>query len=554
MTDVPNQNNYQTSQSFVIDIDKIYSDFIREIDASRSISNISTSADALAAGFKTIAGLNKNIKVEDTPQESRLHCFYRLIGFPVVSKDMLIYNPGLDIMDGPKEISLEKKINIANSPLPGFKEFSIARENYVNTIKKVWSPRPATITATALALSSSTNVRPFSESVKDIDPFKFDKSETYVADFKSVIGANDKVLLTEYMDSAGNTPDASKMLPTRSHFIKPFIVDPIIDFTCSPASRKVAVPFVFDKSKLLVGENTFVKRPLIEKVIRDRFATYNQKNVSTSQESLKQVILSVPTINDEKLIQQMTSDVYGLDDRIQFQKYLFIIAAMCRKLVDAQDEIKAVQALYYWLPIPSTSGPEGGCTISDIITSGKLPTGDNSSFVTESDDALINATYRQASSRYNTQTINEDKGQFAFEEIKTTFSNDTTEALGDKISEQVSSLTKTRNYDMAVANDALRTVEIIMGEFSGLGLCDIIAIMASLYVMPRKMLLGFLDDDAYKRFLVEMNFELAALSGDAELAHASITDAQTAFLKKIKDFYNLMDDIYKQVKENNNGT
>ena len=30
-----------------------------------------------------------------------------------------------------------------------------------------------------------------------------------------------------------------------------------------------------------------------------------------------------------------------------------------------------------------------------------------------------------------------------------------------------------------------------MGEFSGLGLCDIIAVMGALYIMPKASLLGF---------------------------------------------------------------
>lgn len=386
---VPSPNNFQTSQNFKIDIDKIYSDFIQEIDANRSIVNVNIQINQGALNsfdIKTIAGISKSLKIEDTPQESRMHCFLRLIGFPVINKDFDYYNPGLDIIDGPKNITLEKKITIANSPLPKFKEFSTNRERYTNEIKRVWERRPATITASSLALSSGANVRLFSAPLQNSDPFSFTpQDQSYTADYRSIIGSNNTVKLTDYVDALGNKPDPTMMLPTRAHLIKPFIVDPRIDFSCNPASRRVAVPFVYEKSNLLVSENTFVKRPLIEKIIRERFAVTNQNNITSSQANLKDIILSIPTINDEALISRMTSDVYGLDDRLQFQKYLFIIQAMCKALVDAQTTIKATQSQYYWLPLPSTSGPEGGSQVAPIIISNSLPSGDNNSFITVSD-------------------------------------------------------------------------------------------------------------------------------------------------------------------------
>lgn len=552
MGNTPNPSNYQTAQNFKIDINQVYSDFIREIDANRSIVNVNIQIDQNTLNsfdIKTIVGISQSLKVEDTPQESRAHCFYRLIGFPVINSDKSnYYNPGLDIVPGQRELTLEKKIEIANNPLPGFKKFSAAREQYTNDIKRVWEQRPCTITASVLALSSGATVRPFAAPVKNDDPFSFEKGDqSYTVDFKSIIGSNNAVLLTEYVDALGTKPDPKLMFQSRSHFIKPFIVDPRIDFSCNPASRRVAVPFVLNKTNLLVGENTFVKRPLIEKIIRERFAIQNQNDLSSSQSSLKDIILTIPTITDETLINKMTNDIKGLDDKSQFQKYLFIIAAMCKELVKAQIVIKTVQSRYYWVPLPSITGPEGGSQVNGIIISNSLPSGDNNSFITSSDKAIINATLSQAANQFNAQLSTseeaQDPGNFAFDAFSLTFNNDTSESMGDLVKDQLDSLNKKRNSDLSLANNSLKTVEVIMGEFSGLGLCDIVAVMGALYTMPKDKLIGFLDTDAYKR--------MTALPEFSDIAKSNIVEAQTAFLSKVKDFYNLMDDIYKQLSKNN---
>src|SRR6185312_13011132 len=101
MTTIPNQANFLDEQNFDIDIDKLYADFIQEIDNNRSIVNTSNQGNQSFLKVlkkQTITSLAKLVKVETTPQESRCHAFLRLIGFPVISKDLRFYNPGLDII------------------------------------------------------------------------------------------------------------------------------------------------------------------------------------------------------------------------------------------------------------------------------------------------------------------------------------------------------------------------------------------------------------------------------------------------------------------------
>lgn len=550
MANIPNQLNYQDTQNFDIDIDSIYSDFIKEIDTNRSIVNTSTqSSQSFLKVLKkeTISSLSKLVKVEDTPQESRCHAFFRLIGFPVVSKDFRFYNPGFDIIkDSTRKVTLDIKIDIANNPIDGFANLSFRRENYINNILQTFSQNKS-ITATVLALSSSTQVRNFSSSVKNSDPFDTKpENQSYTASFNGQIGNFNSIQLDQYMDEFGNLPNKQQLNQTRFHFIKPFIVDPRIDFTVSPSSRKVAVPFALNKNNLLISENTFVKRPLIEKVIRDRFSVDNRnENLGTADLAIKSYILKIPAVQDNELIKQMTSDVYQQGDQQKFIKYVNIITTMCEKLVDAQLIIQRVQSLYYWLPITSSIGPEGGSDIKSLIISDKLP----NNYITNFDKSLIDKTLKQLSSQFNSQTNSNngipDAGGFAFDAFTNTFDNETSNSLGDIINNTVNTATRNRKQYMTEANKALKTIEIIMGEFSGLGLCDIVAVMGALYIMPRESLLGFLDPDSFSRMTNSVNYI------PDNVVQSDITTTMNSFLENVKGYYNLMDNIYQKIKENN---
>jgi hypothetical protein len=548
---IPNQANYQDSQNFNIDIEKIFTDFIQEIDATRSTANITNPVNQAiinSLGGSTISRLEQSLKVERTPQESRLHAFYRLIGFPVVSNDQTrFYNPGFDKIFVPnRTIKLEDKISIANKPIKGFQEISSNRETYSNVVAKIFATNK-TISASVVALSSGVFTRPFVFLDKeDDDPFVFSLvNQTYQVEDRGLIGFNKNVALSDYVDEFGSKCDLALQ---RSHILKPFMVDPRIDFTVSPADRRVAIPFVLNKSDLMIRENSFVKRPLIEKVIRDRLTVQDQKNtLGSADQSFVDYIQSVPAVRDENLIKQMASgNVYKLGDQIQFIKYFNIIRTMCSKLVEAQKKIQQVQSRYYWLPIPSITGPEGGNEIKPVIISKNLP----DDFITRADRSIIVATLKQAANQFNSQTASvsgtPDSGGFAFESFATTtFDQDASEAYGNNIEKQLNSLNKLREHEMAAANGALRTIEIIMGEFSGLGLCDIVAIMGALYVMDEKKLLGFLDADAHIRMRNAPELDAAKTSA------SNIIDAHKEFWSRVRDFYHIMDKIYKDLRHSN---
>lgn len=553
---IQNQSNYQDNQNYQIDINGIYQDFIKEIDAVRSFVNISNGTNQQILNnftVKNITNLNNLLKIEDSPQESRCHAFFRLIGFPVVSVEGTLYNAGLDnIFDAGMKLSLEDKITIAKKPIPGFNKLSVERETYVSKIRNIFLFNKS-IDAATLSLSSGVNIRPFNASLTKIDTSSTSLSsgqgafstkkedQSYTVDFNSRVGTR-LISLFTYQDVNGTFP--SKLERTRSHIILPFLVDSRIDFTVSPSANKIAVPFVFHKINTRIDEVNYARRPLLEKIIRDRFTVNNQiDSTGTANRNLFEIIKNNPNFRNQEIINRISkNDVYKLSEQLQFLNFFNILKAMMVELINAQKSIDIAQSKYYYVPVPSITGPEGGCSSRGVF----LTTNLSPDLITENDQNIINSTIITTTNQINSQVAGangiSDLGGFAFDSFKTTFNSDTTESLGNISSDNLKELINTRDKFLQRANEGLRTIEIITGEFSGLGLCDIIAVMGALYIMPKDHLMGFLDSAAKKR--MESILKISP-------ANIEISTAMNSLVNNVKDFYNLAEKIYQDLRQNN---
>lgn len=538
-TKVTNQNNFIDNQNYDINIDKIFTDFITEIDSSRSFASVNIRGTIDVMSIATLAN------VEKTMQESRCHAFFRLIGFPVVSKDFKIYNPGFDIINDPdRKIKIKNKSSIANNPIEGFNALSYQRETYTQNNLATFS-NPQSIEAGVLALSSggTKSLRKFVAPLEKSDD-SFDMNidnQSYTIDTTGLVGKND-TLLNFYEDAGGNPP--TNLSETRFHIIKPFIVDARIELSTQPQSKSVAVPFIPDQSYAKVSATEFVKRPLLEKIIRDRFFVGDQTaSAGTATNDTLNIIAESLNIKDEDLIKLVSNkDIYGQSEQSQLIKFINIIRAMMQELVKAQHIIRKIQGDYYWLPAPATIGPEGGSEVQGVF----LPNIIGNTLVTKKDAAIILAKAEDIMNGQNAEagnaTAEPDLGNFALKSYVTTFGPDTSSALGNNISKNLESLSQKRFRALQQANNALRTVEVIMGEFSGFGLCDIIAIMGALNIMPKDQLLGFLDEDSIDRMNNSMGLDVSP---------GNYTSSMNTFVSVVKDFYNLMDKIYQDLNENN---
>jgi hypothetical protein len=600
MADSP-QSNPQSNQNFAPDISEMYKAFVTGgatpkdkkagknigIDDLRGSISIDTTESATKDIIKslninpksnTIAGSPNNSTPVQLAQESRCHTFYRIIGFPVVSSDKkLFYNPGLDtIIDSTREINLQTKLDIAANIGKEFESISNAREIYSNNTSKVFNV-PESVEAGVLSLmtgtssSNSINKRSFilPQALNNFeDPFDFDvEHQGYPINISTTycLVESKPIKLSEFQDSNGIKPNIAITNPsifeTHSHIIKPFMVDPRIDFSIwatdsktSPGlCKRVAVPFVTDASYLKPSSVSTAERPLLEKIITDRLdQSNNVENAGAAIQNVTDYIKNLKTLQSENIgntnIKEIFSNnIFKFQDEPAFSQYLSIIQGMMSALVSSIRIIQAAQAKYYWLPIPSIKGPENGCTIRPLLLNKNV----SEDLVTRADYDILYNKIQSSMSNVNSSVAQAnttpDAGGFAFNAFfnhKMTFNPDTTDAQGDLSSRTGNTMTSKRNRVLSKAGDALQIVEMIMGEFSGLGLCDIIAVVASLSVMPLKDLLGFLDKDAIKR--AEKVLGQSLLSQQEPV----LSTAMASLAKTVKGFYLIMDQIFEDYQNN----
>lgn len=598
MATVTPQGNYQSNQNYDADIKTLFSHYMQggstpnsnEPGENLGIDDIRGQISVSVTGMKTadlISSLNINPKASSssltpnttTPillaQESRCHAFYRILGLPVVNASASqFYNPGFDITKSyykqkglVQNITLSTKITIASAVGTQFEAISSARENWVASTSQIFSV-PTSVEAGVLALTSGTygsngiiNIRAFNTLKNVSQPFDYTiADQTYSTASQSCLVGSSPQKLVDFQDGSGNTVLANVDRTTKTlsntffshtHIIAPFNVDPRIDFsiwgidskTSSGTSRRVAVPFVPDASFLQVSSTSTAVRPVIEQIIRKRLYQNSQSPSAGQAVVNAQAVIasdtnigSIPFIGSTPLSNIFSGTVFNLSQQNAFADTLSAIQTMIQKLVKALHVVQGVQGVYYWLPIPNTTGPEGGCQIRSV----PLNTNFSQSLITGEDFCII---YNQAQALFSSISVAAtqanaipDKGGYAFGNEPFSFNKDTTNAQGDVSGKTMNVLGKRRNKKLSDAGDALQIIEMIMGEFSGLGLCDIVAVIGTLYTMPIADLLGLLDQDAYARAQTAL--------GSVPAATSSITACMTSLLQGVSAFYQIMDQVF----------
>ena len=543
------QKTSKNSSNYKLDPKKIYDEVITQIDSIRSHVNISSQENVrlfneiFSQDNPDVASLLTNVIKSTTLQESRAHAFYRLIGFPVISDpkngDVLFYNPGYDIANPDPSY----KYKIAAKQNSELAKLSLFREHYYNTnIASIFSQK--TIDASVLSLMS-INIRDF-EYIQSSEPLDDDRhNQSYPAQQLNE-DAPGQPLYTLYTDENGNL-SSTDLTFDRYHVIKPFVTDPRIDLTVIPSTSRVCVPFLLNKSQSKLREGVFLKQPFIEKVIRDRFSVFDQESaLGEAEKSILQEIKNY-NLDDNELVKSISEgDYYKLNDQTRFLKYLDVITAMCTLLNDSLNQIGYAQSNYHWIPIPPSNGPEGSCQTAPIYIK------DPNNLNLDEDKYLAKM---QIMSTFKTTDVSttssgaSDPGGFFFEGLTSFLNPDQNEYTGNVLKEELDKMSKQRNSVCNAANSALKNVEMIMGEFSGLGLCDIIAITAALYTVEKTVLLGLLDGPAFMRML-----QVVANSSDLQTIDVSskpdIETALTKLTETVQQYYSIMAKTLDNIKNN----
>ncbi len=532
-----NQDIFSDDQNYKIDVEAIYKTFIKQIISIRSISNITSLDNAFDVDNHAI-----KISTSDTPQESLCHAFYRLIGLPVMGEDGSMYSPGFDRQNNGSDTELKNKKGVARKIPKKLHTLMLSRE--LNSVQSNQVFSLQSIESGILALSS-LNKRNFVEPLSKSDN-PFDTTDPSY----SLVGQSELVKeLSEYVDGNGLTIDAdSKALvlsKARRHIIKPFIVNPLIDLTVNPSTNSVCAPFVNDT---LLFEDNHAKFPFIELVCKIRFDGRNKTDsITESQQKVIDYIKDAESFKDLEIIKQVSGSAIKVTEKTQFLRIFNSIRAMITKLILSENTIDEVRKDILWIPIPDKRGPEYGSVTRDIVLNDPNI---NLSRYTK-DKTIAEKTIKKRFDEITHDVLKvtrKNLNNYAFGEVQLTLEN--TDGFGNNNSDDLANLVESRNHRCSQANEALRIIEIIMGEFNGLGLCDIIAIYGALWLVEKKDLIGLLDDAAVERMKL-----IKELKEDPDIdSRSAALDAIKAFEKKVKELYELMDKIYIDARENNFNT
>jgi hypothetical protein len=593
MADTVSQNNFIDNQDANIDIPTIYINVIQEIDKYRSHVSISNNAgnlqlllQALAASIQPNTNADDpdkyitRIKPETTPQENRCHTFYRLIGLPVIAPDGSLYSPGYDSDNifNKEIVNQHYQVILAiNNQKPDLFKIMDDREANANGFLKIFSlsntaNNVADINASVLALSSvgGGKVRTFNASLENSDD-PFDtviKNQSYAITDQNSIGSHK---LSDYTDASNNPPTQllssnnflkEAILNRRAHILKPFIVDPRVDLTVNPPERIICAPFA---TNTLYTENIYLVRPFIEFVCRGRFNKDNITGVKTAYfQNIEDFIKSTDAVTDQSLLTIIAQgSTQTVEDTI-FTTNFNIMRAMINELYEAIQKIQEAETKFHWIPIPDPSGLEaqsGGKSLirtQDIIlqsitdpTTG-ITTARIDPLSTTTDIDIITKTSIIALSNVNSQNTTPDLGNFAFSNIQPLPDGKTTAGFGSRLQNVLDDLISNRKELTDNAAESLRIIEIIMGEFTGLGLCDIIAIYTALWTVDPTVLVNMLDDQAFNRLYADPTLRNDVVESRHSAGNRTLSgqDALQMFENKVKEMYNLMNKLFDDRKQN----
>lgn len=496
-----------------LDIDQLVQEFITPIDKIRSQSR------------------------KEGYLESRLNAFYRMIGFPVVSTKGDFYSPGYNLQANLDTETKGKHIKIIED-MRSNRQFCSqqldARENIFRTFAGIFSI--GGFDATALALGS-IYVRSFEHLFGATGPFEFDSSQI------QSVGQRE----SELRDFYNNDSELESYIALKSsglifsnHILKPFVVDPRIDD--GALDNLISSPFPEDASKIKKFDGTYYPRPYIERVISIRLSNTNVGGKPISISDLIAKVKKDETVIDAYLLSVQNNPQKEMltGDVVIFGTYLKLLRSLINRLVECAKDMAIVRRSINFQPQPDKKlGVEGQMTIAPVIW-GDIHNG-------KVEDTILNL-YTQIALQQSSHIADPgtngsaDTGGYVFSGIDdSVFSADKSEQASAQ--KEFERITKIRERGASEAFAELRNIEFIMGEFSGLGLIDIVAIQAAFWLVDRDKLLGMIDEGAYARIKSsrpQINTAQAGRDSDIEscLRH---------YEQKLKEVYSIVQLHFDQV-------
>lgn len=509
-------------------VDQMYDKFIRRIDSFRSIaSSPNLGINTYRSGSGGVDGDNvverANFSLSINPEgflESRAHAFYRMIGFPVASPEGsdVFYNPGHD----PQQINTiqnRRKVNTSlNSLAPEAVKLSQNRETQLKKRLDIFIKQDELSSIYGIMLSYP---KPFlMAKVDNSGPFDNDPQTQPIAGRKEQLQSfrtNDIVV--------------PKFITDPEHVLKPFIINPDIESAVTEEyKRRICVPFLPDKTSTKTTQEDYLKRPIIEYIIRQRLKISDSNvrvNIAANRaaisngldEASNREIISV-LFGETSQFADFSQAVNGLTS-VQASSILVFTKAIRVAVAELDNAVrifKGVRSAITIQPIPTTSGPEFGGTIRTVST------------IEEQSE-----TDRKIAIMELMQIISEDQSTVEQDDVDiigddTAFASAEVFDVSKNFTPDIKKLSRERDAQGKKLLSSLRLIEIITGEIAGLGLIDVLAAYTALWAIDMRHLIGFLDTRSLERiqnnFPKLINDEIQKqLNGD----RPSITETLQAF-------------------------
>jgi hypothetical protein len=522
---------YDNQDTFSLDIDEMFDLFITSIDNVRSHYNSQAT--------------NANQPASIQYQESRCHAFLRMLGMPVVANDGTFYSPGYDPNLNQNSASLQSDMtigqNAVSSANSGLLQSISVREGVPLQYNQVWAA--SGINATSVCIGS-VFLRSFANQFNpSLGPLDYDANQ-----IQNVQARSQEI--SSFFAAQLSTIKMS--LLTSTHILKPFVVDPRVDNNMQPNANRMSAPFLLNRGQLKIftgGANPVVlRRPYIEFVLSLILNASNQQQL-VQQPYITSIIdnLGLTATTDTNL-SNLKSSIQNLQGNqaafVAFSKLDKIIRAIIRTLADAIKNLErirgggGVQGRINFQPIPRTTngievGSQGG-TISAPVS------GDPNNTMIEANilscqQALAFDQFYILSSQLNGIP---DPGDFVFSGADDIVF-DSVKKIQSSNQKQLDELNNKRTHYGNQGLDDLKTIEIIMGEFSGIGLLDIVGIQMAMWITSPNDLLGLIDANAYGRLKTRSDLSIGSYSPTGGSTNA--TQALTNFESSIRSIYKLID-------------
>lgn len=530
---VPQPIYYDDQDTFNLDFNQLYSSFITAVDNIRSHYN----------------GLAPNTQQLNTPQyqESRCHAYFRMMGFPVVATDGTYHSPGFDPNLNVDSSSMGQYANIDSkiTSTTSITGQSQAREQVPIDFNKVFTN--GGINAQAVMLGS-VYIRSFGSQFSGTAPLTADPAQVQTVN-ERITAVSNFYGPGGFTNTSINPPATGYTFLTTRHFLKPFTVDPRIDGYVRPTKSRICAPFLVDKSQTKIfqasnGVSDSLQRPYIERVITVRYNNQNVTSQSTpggqTVQNIINQILSDDKVTDQSLVSTASNALGQLysNQLIVYNTYFKIMRIIIDTLVSEIRNVQYIIQNINFNPIPAPkTGVEGG-TNGGQLASPPLPGDPLFPNNKEGERNIITQMQKQA---LNTIILDAglqgmpDPGDFVFSNL-----NDIVFSVNNNVQqsyvENIQQLTNLRNQAGNSGITSLQNIEIIMGEFSGIGLIDMLAIQAALWIMPGNSLLGLIDKRAFTR--------MTAYRTDINLNGAT----QNAILQSLADFESSLTTTYQLIQ------